>query len=193
MDKLNWNSITYRDYLKIAEFQKDKDTFISNTISLLFNCNAEQLPIADYLEKSKELSFLGTDIPKVKMCKVYKINGTEYDLNYMLTEFTAGQFFDYTNYLNKPNSSVDILSVIMIPKGHKYNDGYDLNKVREDILSMRLVDILAVNTFFLRSLEKFINLLILSLRKEMETMNLKEEERVLILNQINKVGEYCHI
>jgi len=42
----------------------------------------------------------------------------------------------------------EVLSVFFRPEGHNYNDGYDMNKVKEDIQYMKMPDILAL-IFFL--------------------------------------------
>ena len=43
---------------------------------------------------------------------------------------------------------VKLMSVFLIPEGHDYNDGYDMNQVMNDINDMCWLDIKAASFFF---------------------------------------------
>ena len=76
----------------------------------------------------------------------------------------------------------DILSVFIIPKGHKYGDGYDINEVKQDILQLNMVDINAISQFFFRQFELFSETfrlyLIQYLKKEEKTAKGEQKEKI---------------
>ena len=63
-----------------------------------------------------------------------------------------------------------MLSIFLIPQGHKYNDGYDMDEVMDDLLCLSIPDALGVCNFFtqrcLKSIERMKMFLTLMLRVE---------------------------
>ena len=101
---------------------------------------------------------------------------------------TTAQFVDYQNY-SKENP-VDIskcLSVFIIPKGHTYNDGYDLKQVQEDIKDLDMVTINTLAFFFKKLYILLLETTLLCLTQDMEKMNIPTEKKEEILNQLKQI------
>ena len=79
--------------------------------------------------------------------KDIKVNGREYYFDGLLGKITTAQYIDFQNY-QKNNDEQKSFSVFIIPKGHKYNDGYDIEQVFNDILDVP-VPVLFSASFFL--------------------------------------------
>jgi len=47
-----------------------------------------------------------------------------------------------------------LLAVMMVPKGHEYNDGYDKGRVVEDMYSLSVPEALGICGFFTRRFRK---------------------------------------
>lgn len=84
--------------------------------------------------------------------KKYKVG--EWNLRLCDVDDTCvAQWIDYQNFarLGVEEHMVDILSVALIPEGKKYNEGYDMKKLREDLTEgMTIADARAVCFFFQR-------------------------------------------
>lgn len=179
-----WKDVTLKQFYEIQELIKEQDEYtMLNLISLLWNVDASTLPAKDLTKYCKQLGFLNTELPKVTPKKSYTINGTKYNSNYGLPSMTTGQFVDYQNYLKKDGKFEDLLSVFFTPEGHKYNDGYNIDKVKEDILQLSIVDVSAMAFFFKTQLRIFCNYFQSYLIQKMKKAGMKKED----IKQFKKV------
>lgn len=64
-----------------------------------------------------------------KACKTLSIAGETFEFSPDLTKFCLAQYIDFQMALPKVETNPEVLlSTILIPKGYKYNDGYDANQ-----------------------------------------------------------------
>lgn len=113
------------------------------------------MPLPDYAEAVRKASFLANecqDLPKV--AKHYKVAGWTLTPVQDLTKLTAAQYIDAQTYMAKGEEAMaEILSVALVPEGHKYNDGYDIVALQADIRdNLSVADTLALCAFFLAKL-----------------------------------------
>ena len=67
------------------------------------------------------------------------------------TQITVAQMMDFSVLSTDPIENIEkLLAVFLIPKGKKYNDGYDLLEVQKAILKMDFNEISPLLAFFLR-------------------------------------------
>lgn len=94
------------------------------------------------------------DVPKPgKVKKTYTLNGKTYVLQAKMENMTTAQYIDFQSVWREDYLPViaDLLSVCLIPKGHKYNDGYEHSEVVEDITNyLPVTEALAIANFFTR-------------------------------------------
>lgn len=184
---LDWNDVTLEKFYKIQDLIKEQDEYTSlNLIDTLYNINSVELPATELAKYINKLGFLNTELPKVLPKKQYTINGTKYDSNYGLPSMTTGQFIDYQNYLKAGGKFEDLLSVFFTPESHKYNDGYDINKVKSDILQLSIVDVSALAFFFERQLQMFCNHFQHYLIQKLKKQGVSKEA----IDQVRKVDFY---
>lgn len=186
-----WHDITLRQFKQIQEFLAQQDEWTTlNLVNLIYNIDAEDLPVHKLKEYS--LNFLTEKIPNVKINKTYTLNGTVYNSNYDLTRVTTAQFIDYQNYSKEEHIEINkLLSVFMIPQGYdKYNDGYDIQKVQEDILEMRMDDLNTIGFFFNNQLTVFITLFQSYLKQEIEEMEIEPMKKKEILDLLDNYQQH---
>ena len=99
---------------------------------------------------------------------------------------TAAQFIDYQNYIGTEHFE-DYLSVFFIPEGHKYNDGYDIEQVKKDLLELDFPTVKSVAFFFTIFLAKLQNSFLSYLKKDLRKMKMEKEKRKEIEELINKL------
>ena len=153
--KKSWSEVTLAEYDKIMEIcynedlsEAEKDVAL---IALLCGKTEDeiwQMPLEDIKFLKIDLMFLTNDFnyPKTLSFKKLKIGDWELEIIPDLQKMTYAQFVDYQTYIREtdktgsaPKNKAAILSCFFIPKGKKYNDGYDLmelQRVLKDNVSM---------------------------------------------------------
>lgn len=155
----NWKDITYRQLLALrnAADIEDETEKLCTIAQIVFGEDVLNLPLKEFNEKCKELSFLETVPANNLTVKSVKVNGREYYFDGLLGNITTAQYIDFQNW-QKANDDVKSFSVFIIPKGHKYNDGYDMEQVFNDILDMPTPVLLSASFFFNRQFALFIRI-----------------------------------
>ena len=186
-----WKDITLRQFNKIQDLLQEIDEYTTlNIIDVIYDVDSADMPAMEVMNKyAHSLDFLMTTIPtNEKLKETYTINQREYNSNINLTQMTTAQFVDYQNY-SKENP-VDIskcLSVFIIPKGHTYNDGYDLKQVQDDIKDLDMVTINTLAFFFKKSYILLLEITLLCLTQDTKKMNIPTEKKEGILNQLKQI------
>ena len=140
----------------------------------VFGEDVLDLPLKDFNEKCKELQFLQKEIPNDLHVKDIKVNGRSYYFDGLLGKITTAQYIDFQNY-QKDNDEQKSFSVFIIPKGHKYNDGYDMEQVFNDILDIPVPVLFSASFFFIRQFELFIRIFRRYSIKQMKKLGLPKE------------------
>ena len=186
-----WKDITLRQFNKIQDLLQEIDEYTTlNIIDVLYDVDSANMPAMEVMNKyAHSLDFLMTTIPtNEKLKETYTINQREYNSNINLTQMTTAQFVDYQNYTKE--NPVDIskcLSVFVIPKGHTYNDGYDLKQVQEDIKDLDMVTINTLAFFFKKLYILLLETTLLCLTQDTKKMNIPTQKKEEILNQLKQI------
>lgn len=182
----DWTTISLAEYYKIKDIISEPDEYTTfNLLDILYGIDSSSLTISEITKYANALDFLHNDVPEVKLQKTYTLNGREYESNTNLSLVTIGQFVDYQNYI-KESRFEDILSVFFVPVGHKYNDGYDIKQVKEDLLSLDFATIHSLAFFFSKQSELFFAIFQYSLIRMVMLMRMPKEKKQELLTQLNK-------
>lgn len=184
MNKKDWNTISLKQFYLIQELLEEPDEYTTfNILDLLYDIDSANMPLTEFAKYSKVLDFLNTEVPTVNLKDQYVLNGTTYNSGFNLTTVSAAQFIDYQNYI-KENKWEDYLSVFFIPEGHKYNDGYDMSKVKNDILELDFPTVKSICFFFTLQFNTFLKHFLSSLKKSVKKMNLTKEQKKELIDKI---------
>ena len=189
LKKRSWGEVTLADYERIMKVVYDTDLSDAEKdvalISILTDKPEDeiwQMPVSDIKMLEVELLFLTSDFtyPKTINFKRIKIGDWECEVLPDLNKMTYAQFVDYQTYIRdtdesgiSPRNKAEILSVFFIPKGKKYNDGYDIVELQKAIKEN--VSIMVYNSvwfFFLRKSESSLSSTATSLASKMKAMSL---------------------
>lgn len=167
---MSYKDITIKMFLQIQDIIKDDETPDSEKEILIANAiygtDITELPIIEYKKKMIDLKFLNEKPKDEKLASNYTINGTKYKSSADLASIQANQFIDFQNYAKKEDM-IGCISCFFIPEGHKYNDGYDMLKVKEDVGDLPITTGNAL-AFFFKS--QYVTLLVLSQRASLKKM-----------------------
>ena len=86
--------------------------------------------------------------------KKIKINDNVYNINYSLDKLNMAQYIDFQQTIVKKNyleNLPTLLSIFIIPKGHKYNDDYDILELRNILENNITLDEALSIVFFLKN------------------------------------------
>lgn len=155
-----WDDITINDYLKIKEISEDESLSIAEkdikTIALLCRVSENEiwnLSIPKVTKLRHQAQFLQEfSFPKdIKFKKIF-VGKYECAINVKLESMTISQYVDFQEYFKDIDSFMPhLMSVFLIPKGFKYNEGYDINDLIEDIgNNLSIIDYNTILFFFLK-------------------------------------------
>lgn len=170
--KADWDDITLEKFYKIQDVLASVDEYTENNIKeIVYGIDTSDMSIT---ELSKyDISFLEKELPlkNVKLKHTYVLNGREYDSNINLTMIRTNQFIDFTTYTKEKDIRYEkLLSVFIVPKGHKYNDGYNITEVQEDILQMPIAVVQSLAFFMMEQFRAFAVIFQRYLETEAKTM-----------------------
>ncbi len=188
---MSWKDISIEKYLQIQEVvnsnemsELEKETEIAN---IIYGFDITELPIPEYKQKIKALEFIATLPDKEKLASNYTVNGTKYITKADLGSIQANQFIDFQNYIKKQDI-ISCISCFFIPDGHKYNDGYDMIKVKKDVGQLPITSANALSFFFK---SQYAILLILSQRyslKQMKEMGMSRKKIKEMQDSLTTLG-----
>lgn len=177
----NWYDITLEQFNQLSKLGKEPSVY--EVIDIIYGVKSKELPICELTKYP--VAFIGQEIPRTPIKKYYKLNGTKYTANFDITKINGAQFIDFRNYSSNGAKLEDILSVCLIPKGHKYNDGYDILKVKEDALKMKITDAYTIGFFFLLQSLILQEGTLSSLRQQLGKM--KDQKIQEVVNQLESL------
>lgn len=149
----DWSKVTVAQYDAMVEIQqKHSEDSAKYIVEMLYGIDdAERLPMHIYSAYLAGLrSFHRQDVRAAQLTKdaTYRIGDTTYRVNLSPNAFTAGQYIDFVNSVRDKVPMARILTALIVPDGHEYNDGYDVGKAAEDMGKLPVTAAFAVFNFF---------------------------------------------
>lgn len=153
----NWDDISIGQFEEILRLTKDKeltdDERMVGIIAVAFKVTEDEImtqPLARTMEMTRAVEPLKGKPREVKAKDRYIINGQKYNVASKPERITTAQYIDYQSYAkDAENHLAEILSLVLIPDGKTYGDGYDVAMVIDDIRAFFPVcDALALSKVF---------------------------------------------
>ena len=195
--KSSWKEITVNEFIQLEQLLKadiPESYRTAHVVALLSNMSldeVEDLPISTFMNLSNQISFIQEQPKYNDVEKEYTINGRVYELHADITKISTAQYIDYQNYSNEEEKDITkLLSCWLIPKGHKYNDGYDMIEVIKDAGDMMLQDAMGICFFFPKQLAASILILKQYLYKNLKKM--KKENPKITKEKIKELEILCN-
>lgn len=158
-----------------AEGKEDLEIQVG-IISLLSGKSEEEIlgmSLEEYSDMAKKTLFLkepNKAVPKIR--KNYRVGDFILCPVDDYQRLTAGQYIDFQHYTQAEGLDfVGLLSVLLVPKGCKYNEGYDMVDVRNAIAdTMSVPDAMALTAFFFKKFVRLIKDSLTSSKREVRRM-----------------------
>lgn len=184
---MTWYDVTlyqFNEIEKAANIEDDTER-IFRLAEIIYGEDVTNLPLKDFNEKVKQMVFLKDEIPNKIPPKKIEVNGRKYFLDCLLGNITTAQYVDFTNQSNTGDLS-KMLSVFVIPEGHKYNDGYDMLQVMDDINSLPIPIVNSIAFFFGRQFSVFMKIFQRYSIKQIKKTNIPKEAKENMIKAVEK-------
>ena len=149
----DWNDVTLGTWMRMNEITARENEIerIVGFVALFNNMTEDEvlaLPLDKFKEYMAQMGWMNTppDIEQPK--KEYVINGHTYELTMNFHKLTTQQYIDFQTF-SKDNNYREMLSVFLIPRGHKYSDNYDILEVQKELADMPVQEVLGLMGFFI--------------------------------------------
>ena len=162
----SYNKLTLAKYQDIQAVQKDdsledidKHTRILSILTGVPEDELMHLPITEYTELSAKAQFLSAEaFNPGRMAKKYIIGEMELIPVTDFRKLETCQYLDFQTYAGDLDKYMaELISVLLVPKGHRYNEGYDIIELQESIRQeMSVTEGATIVGFFLTWCEKSI-------------------------------------
>lgn len=197
--KINsWRECSINNYIDIRDIMSDEtlSDYEKEVKTIAVICGIDEdeiwnLSINEFRDlQVGKLWISDFKIDTSKHFRKIKLNETEYSVDIDLQNMTVAQYIDFQTFWAQRDDITKIgnlLAVFVIPKGYKYNEGYDIKKTIGDI--MDYMDIMTANEivfFFLSSyvvLTKAILHYLTSKMKRMAKRKKVNQERMMELQK----------
>lgn len=155
--------------LHISEQEKDFQT--AALLNGLTYDEFLELPISESKELIERTEWIRKAPKPAKVKKEYVLNGQTYTLFRDMGEMTTAQFIDYQAAF-KPEIKLcigELMAIALIPKGKKYNDGYNHQDVVDTVEKyLNVEEALGIADFFIKQCAKSIK----RLYRRMDTLTI---------------------
>ena len=186
----NYNRLTLGQYIEIQEISGneslediDKQVQILSILTGVAEEEILHLPIQEYKELVVKSGFLNPEnINYHPIAKKYILGKFELIPTRDFRKIETCQYIDFQTYApDLDKYLVEFLSVILVPKGRRYNEGYDILEVQKAIREeMSVSDGISLAGFFLTwCRQSILDSLNYSRKEAMKIKDKKERERIL--------------
>ena len=178
----NYKSLPLGDYQDILALCKDesleeldRQVKILSILTKVDEDTLLNLPIQDFKVLTSRMGFLEKDLPTkvTKLEKSYKIGKFELVPVTDMRKVITAQYIDFQSFHQAgfEDHFVEILSCLLVPKGKKYNQEYDIIEVQDAIRKdLNVHDAASLYAFFIFSCRESI--------KDMLTFSLQETQKI---------------
>lgn len=163
--KRSWRDVTIEEYFDFVDRFEQLDNGYEKEIAKIALATGKtedevwNLSIEEFRREQSQCGWMNDfNISQNVKFKTIEIDGEKYCIDCDLQNFTVAQYIDFQTFFPKrkdnPRITGNILACFIIPKGKKYGDGYDIQKLVGEINSK--IDILTANEIMFFFLKRFL-------------------------------------
>ena len=182
---LTWYDVTLKKFNQLKELDISDTKGLIDAAEILLGKEVLDMPASQLGSIMKRIEFLKEPIPEVIPPKHTTINGRDYDILSLLGDITTAQYIDFVNYCQGKDIG-KMLSPFIVPKGHKYNDGYNMLEVFEDIEDLPLPLANSISFFFKRQWLEFTKNFHHCLQNQLKKTKIDKETKKIIMKTTDR-------
>lgn len=192
----NYNILPLGKYVQIQEIcEKGGDDIDVQVkiLSILSNMPEDEilhLPLPEYKEMVLASKFLETfDHNKHQIAKKYVLGDLELIPVTDYRRLETSQYVDFQTFASESKTKmVEFLSVLLVPKGHRYNEGYDIADVQNAIREhLYVTEAISLYAFFLILFRNLIKDSLNSSKKALKEMKNNPQLKKKLLQEVKEL------
>ena len=155
----DYESMKYATFLQLVKVSEEATDDTDRTVSVLSILTGRTvddllgLEISEYQRLVQLAQFIERTPTNVPVRQEYKLGDMVLVPTLLVKHMTAGQYIDFQGFIKEEGHDFELLSCFMVPKGHKYLDGYEIEDVQATLKAHLLTrDAIALKSFFVASL-----------------------------------------
>ena len=191
----NYRDLPIGMYLDICNIDRREDLDeLAKQVSIIaiLTGRAEEeiynLPLDEYRELAAKTAFLSKEYDgEVLRAKTYGINGMVLVPVEDFRKITTAQYIDFQTFAKEADKNVvELLSTMLVPKGKKYNQDYDVLELQKALrMHLSVADALSLLAFFFVQFHQLIKDSLISSKEA--AMKLRDpEKKKRMLREIQK-------
>lgn len=149
----NYQSLPLGTYMKVnavLDSQADDIDKQVQIIAILGGLSVDEvllLPLHDYTAMAAQTAFLREHCKPTEIAEGWSFGNLRPVLDFR--KLNTAQYVDFQHYSKDfPRTLPQLLSVMLIPEGKSYNDGYDVLEVQKQVEQIPFPDALGLSAFF---------------------------------------------
>lgn len=194
MKYTGWSNIPIGKYERLKAIFRDEglDNREAEVLAVLCDCSVEDVmnaPVREFHELMTQIGwlFVPLNVRDRLRFKTIVLDGVKYEIHTDFKDITTAQYIDFQNlYQDFEKNYCNILATFILPKGKRYNEGYDVLEVAETFREKMPVEVAENACFFFACRSR--GLLLRGLRKMIVRTGLMEarEKDMGIQNQLRE-------
>lgn len=159
--KLDYCNVSLGEYIELQdvllnnEEGLEQQDLVMHEIQILYDRDPYRMTLPEFKKAVESLTFMSKEMPKMKVRDSYMLNGNKYNLHKELSDFKVAHYVDYQMIMQNKKGIENypqFIALFLIPDGHDYNDGYNMQTAVNDIRNyLSIADATSIAGFFLRS------------------------------------------
>ena len=133
----NYNKLPLGKYLELCAIDPtlpdiDRQVQMVSILSDIPEEDLYNLPVPEYSALAAKTAFLGDELPQPqeRVMREYRLGILTLIPVTDIRKMTTAQFIDFQTFVQQEGKDVELLATFLVPKGHKYNDDYDILDVQ---------------------------------------------------------------
>lgn len=199
----SYNNLPIGKYKKLVEIAKrgnlTEDEQNIAIVAILADMTEEEVEAMPYVEMRAlcaKAGFIYEQPPTTKPKKRYQLGSFDCVVDLDPDQLTTAQYIDFKELAPKANEHIEVLlSVFLIPKGKRYNEGYNMRELHKAILEhLPFTEAQSILAFFLKRLQRSTESTLIfsvALMKAQE-MRMTGEKKEQMKELVKKMTEAIH-
>lgn len=137
-----WEEVSLKQYDELVDYIATPETdSITNSVKIYGILSDEKntdkilsMPVTELEKELDKIRFIAEPYKVRTPEESYVIDGKEYEVDLNIKHLTAAAFIDYQNFIKDLKNNLKFIYLCFLkPKGCKYNEGYDVMEVAEEL------------------------------------------------------------
>lgn len=153
---IGWGDITLGQFQRMQKLDTKDEDYLFKFAAIAYNIDIDEfysMPLDKVNKYMARIQPMLSEQARPTMEKINSphivLNGREYEITGYDGDLTLAQYIDFqSSFKTYMDNMAEFISILLVPKGKKYNEGYSVKDVVEDIKAMPIGTAMGISRFF---------------------------------------------